>query len=415
MVIVNKCDDMYLNDNGDLTFSDPEFQGMFEQVKNVISNKKNELYPDLTYDVIRMSSEDAYIYRMYEENPDNDLDMKYVNRFGYNEFGKANFNKMKEQEKRNKIKSYMESISDHIVQRMQFNGFYDFMNNLAKTLNKKGQYHFLMNHIGYCLSKIKESDKMLNEDDLYQFIKVYDRINEINTHMSIDVSKNQGINMFNNHLNEYMSQYIKLHVEQYLEEINPANVEMAESNAEYLVKYIENFESEYCINVHRQLQDNINEYYSSNIENKKHGFAFSFTNLLKLLSHGYIKIKNLIKPLLDNDDIMNYDSKYIVESLTKLRNSGLLTEKESDEKSKDILIKIYKAINANRVIAYINKDVIPSYVFCAHLYWSNRDVTDDKHIELQFWAYKNMVKFINENNNSFTNCSENMLESHLLI
>lgn len=413
-VIVNKCDDMYLDDKGKLKFSDDEHQEMFDQVNQVIANKRDEMYPDLQYDIIRMSSEDAYIYRMYENNPNNDLGMQYMNRFGHNEFGRTSWNKMKEDERREKIKQFMESIKDDIYERMEINGFGDFISKLSKILDRKGQYKFLINHINFSLSEIKGFDKMINEDDLAMFTKIYNRITEINHHMGIDIENNQGITSFNKYINEYMIEYVKLHLEEYLTNINPTNIDMAEKNAEYLSKYCDTFASPYCISVYDKLQDNINEYYSSNIKSRQHTFSKSFEHFKKLVFHKYSKLKELVQSLFENDDILNNDYQYIFNSLNHLHKGGHISTEELDEKLKDVLIKIYKAINSNRVIKYVDKDILPSYVFWAYKYWNNRDILDNKHTELQFWAYKNMVKFINDNNNACINCTNSMLEQYII-
>ena len=89
-VIANKYD----NEN-------EEYNEMIEQANKIISEKiKLMELENFTAKLIPMSLETAYIYRMNKYNPSKNLDLKYIDRIGNDNFGKREWKKMNETEKR---------------------------------------------------------------------------------------------------------------------------------------------------------------------------------------------------------------------------------------------------------------------------------------------------------------------------
>ena len=66
---------------------------------------------------------------MFNRNPEFELDMKYLNKFGYNEYGKSKWNKLKESERRAKIKELLDDID--MEETMNITGFNGFKNLLV--------------------------------------------------------------------------------------------------------------------------------------------------------------------------------------------------------------------------------------------------------------------------------------------
>ena len=64
IVIANKCDDMSLTDDGELQLEE-ELGEMLDQITMQVSQKVKEIFPKLEYEIVPLSSEDSYIYRMY--------------------------------------------------------------------------------------------------------------------------------------------------------------------------------------------------------------------------------------------------------------------------------------------------------------------------------------------------------------
>jgi predicted GTPase len=411
IIVINKCDDMYLDDNGNLMFSDEEFDEMFEQIRNVITNKVNELYPELKYNIIRVSSEDAYVYRMYQIEPDNNLDMKYLNRFGYNELGKSRWNRMKESEKRDFVKEFMGDIEDDINERMQINGFNDFILLLSKTLDSKGQYKYLMNHINYELYQINEHSYIDDHENFDKFVKIYRKIKDIDN--TIKDKWTYGQNIFHNKLDNYLEMYYNKHINNMINSITDFNIEIIENLLDNMKNYDSVFKSNYSEKIVLFMENNINDYYGNSIIKKSNTFIKSFVHFQKLISYGYNKIKELIKPLFDNDDILNNKSDDIIKYLNSLLESGIITEDEFYVKLKEIILKIYKAINNNRQIGYINNDKLPSYVYEAYQICNRMEPGDDLDEQIKFFAYKNMVKFINSDNKEYQSCVDDMIEKYV--
>ena len=79
IILLNKCDELEKdNITQEYLPSDTELLGMVKQVKNIVETNKKEIYSGAIIDIICVSCEDAYIYRMYSRNHDTKLDIKGV-------------------------------------------------------------------------------------------------------------------------------------------------------------------------------------------------------------------------------------------------------------------------------------------------------------------------------------------------
>ena len=96
-------------ENGKLILED-EHKEMFDQITKIVNEKVSEIHSSLEYKILPISIEDSYIYRMFDRNPTFDLDMKYVNKFGYNDYGKSRWNKLSEKDKVPKISKLFVSV-----------------------------------------------------------------------------------------------------------------------------------------------------------------------------------------------------------------------------------------------------------------------------------------------------------------
>lgn len=153
VTILNKCDNMYINGQNNLQLED-EFQEMYLQAAKTIQSSINEIYPKLCHYILPISCEDAYIYRIFNRNPDINLEPKYLNKFGMNEFGKSKWNQMKKVDKKKSIKKIMDSCE--YSDRMKLSGFSTFKNKLQTILNPSNQLKFLLNDVKYKLILIME-------------------------------------------------------------------------------------------------------------------------------------------------------------------------------------------------------------------------------------------------------------------
>ena len=99
LVLVNKCDDMTLGADGQLSFEDPELAEMYQQVQDVVEEACAGIC-DLAYRVTPFSAADAYVYRMMHFNKGVALESKDIQRIGLRELGKREWNAMSEQTQR---------------------------------------------------------------------------------------------------------------------------------------------------------------------------------------------------------------------------------------------------------------------------------------------------------------------------
>jgi predicted GTPase len=89
LVICNKCDDMELDTRNQLKMDEPELEEMYEQI---IKTLKNEL--TTTYDIVKYSAQNTYIYRMLAT--ENSLDIKDLDKIGRDQYGRDTWKKEKE-------------------------------------------------------------------------------------------------------------------------------------------------------------------------------------------------------------------------------------------------------------------------------------------------------------------------------
>ena len=144
IILLNKCDDMYIGNQGNLVL-DEDRKYMYDQAKKIIDTRISSIYPEYKYDMITISSENAYIYRMIKKGSFNDLDMKYMNKLGYNEYSKSEWNNFSENEKKGMIHRKLDI--DMINNRMINTGFNNFRNVLQCMINERGEMNFLLDRI----------------------------------------------------------------------------------------------------------------------------------------------------------------------------------------------------------------------------------------------------------------------------
>jgi GTP-binding protein EngB required for normal cell division len=91
LVILNKADDMQLNQNSNMNLTlCPELNEMFEQAKNIVQNifKTNNIFDQLI-NIIPLSAIDSYLYRMIKKHGTNyKLSPEQILKIGINEHGK---------------------------------------------------------------------------------------------------------------------------------------------------------------------------------------------------------------------------------------------------------------------------------------------------------------------------------------
>lgn len=185
VVIVNKCDDMLFID-GSLKMDD-EREDMYEQVRQTIEHCRSDIYPNLSYSMLRLSAEESFVCRMYKYKPESKLDDKYINKFGNNKFGKLAWNRFTDNEKSSKIKELMHG-SDY-EQMIVLSGFCGFKEELKRQLTPELQLRYLQNHIIYELRYTMDHHALV-QTDIYQALE---ELSEYKKHIHVIIEKYDNV------------------------------------------------------------------------------------------------------------------------------------------------------------------------------------------------------------------------------
>jgi len=156
IILLNKCDDMYISD-GKITM-DEDYIEMYEQALKVF----REYASDIDYEVVRVSLEDAYIYRMVHYGKGDHLDMKHINKLGYNDLGKRQWNRLRS-DKQRRIKFKEIAGSEPYSEAMKMSGFTHLNDTLNSFLTPENQYRYICNHIIYSMNCILETMNNIHE------------------------------------------------------------------------------------------------------------------------------------------------------------------------------------------------------------------------------------------------------------
>jgi hypothetical protein len=171
MVIINKCDEMEIIDNNshEARPINDEYKSMVDQVRNIITDTANTMRMSNPIRFVCLSAEDAYIYRMYQRDSLCLIDAKHRNKYGVNEFGKNQWNKMNEKQKNDAFNKCM--TRENIAGATELAGFTYFDWKLGNILTHEKQFIYLINHLIYEVKMIKmnalkpgdQIDKQLEE------------------------------------------------------------------------------------------------------------------------------------------------------------------------------------------------------------------------------------------------------------
>lgn len=157
-IIANKCDEMvYCEESKTLKFVEKEYTQLFDQLSEKVENIVEEVFPDLSFELVRISAEDGFIYNTCKRNlaagkPTTDgLDDKYLDKLGVAECGKKQWNHLKEAEKREKLKDTL--TTENINKSLLESGYTLFQAELSEHLTPSQQYTYLLNNLKLYLNQ----------------------------------------------------------------------------------------------------------------------------------------------------------------------------------------------------------------------------------------------------------------------
>lgn len=176
-IFANKCDEMvYWEESKTLQFVEEEYTQLFDQLSEKVENIVEEVFPDLSFELVRISAEDGFIYNTCKRNlaagkPTTDgLDDKYLDKLGVAECGKKQWNHLNKAEKREKLKDTL--TTENINKSLLESGYTLLKAELSEHLTPSQQCTYLLNNLKLCLNQA-----VLNMDatELYEVLCVRGR------------------------------------------------------------------------------------------------------------------------------------------------------------------------------------------------------------------------------------------------
>ena len=422
IVLLNKCDELYLNDAGELCL-DEEYTEMYEQAKTTISQRVNEIIPDLAYKVLPISCEDSYIYRMYDRNPDFDLDVKHVNKFGMNEFGKKTWNRFNEATKKGKIRTLMAEMN--LDETLQLTGFNGFRKSLKKYLDFKKQFNYLLNHINFDTSGINLPDTVdtaeIEHISHADAINIYKRLVELYSLFEKDLVF--GDDTF---IIKYLRHYYDNIYAQYINAVTDDNIEVVLKIKEQLVMCQTEMPSITLLNDYIvSINEAIETYYLENIKKNEKPLSKLF-DFIKKLFGGFtnksaeLSPNDMIALFSNNAEMVKVSNDRTIQRLEYLEAQGCITVNDKISILKSVLIKRYQNV-FNSVEFVANGGCTSKYIFTAMMYWNSKanisfDLFKDEVFDLTYWsniAFKNMLAVETADTSSFSVDNALQLEMYL--
>lgn len=441
IILANKCDEMSLDDNNELQLEEEHFE-MFEQITNQVNQTVSKVFPSLDYKILPLSSEDSYIYRVLEQNPETELDLKYLNKFGYMEFGRTRWNRQSESQKKQQIKKLMKNWD--MESTLNITGFNGFKSTLNEYLAAKNQKTFINNHIVYELKKITQNGKVDITEEVQKFYKYYLKYKIINKRIQSGLN---CMDIFADHISEFMLGYKTKVLDGFIDgtsrsyskttsrsysqtlinnitndeqlqvgnkskknnfKTKPNTKRQAKEWGFYINCSIKNESFIPQIEESKKILDNmtrlfngdfkiiteltglVNEaltkFYRDQIDLKTKPINTLFEYIKSLLGFNVSVSKTNIDNFFENADILNKNPQEIIEYVNKFEEEGLLDETTKMSKILDIMAKIYCDIgtkwnNPSPIIA--NGSTFhtrtPSYVYYCDQFWQKFIMFNDEY------------------------------------
>lgn len=422
IVLANKCDDLHIGDTNAVTIENEELVEMYDQIKKEVETQISKHNPELKYSICPLSAEDSYIYRMYAKNPTCSLDIKHVNKFGMNEYGKSRWNRLSEKERHEKIRTLMSELD--IAKTLQQTGFDKFAHILRKQLKWKCQYDYICGHIMYNMRTLITQYTSAPTEPI-NFTPLQDLFKKI-LHVSQVYDSNNGLAPFyaamGNIMNIHRPQLI-LRESDVTDLINEVDLEHYEWAQKHCQKWHNEFGEGFTTlgELANTITDMLNKYYESNINEMQKPVETLLKRLIKMFQNKFKITRKTLAALFTNNDMLNKKPDEILKIVLEMREKKIIEDTTQEvQVCKDILHRIYDNIYNGHQMEYIHDDHIASYVYLADLFWheTQQHNANGTVAYLAFRARQNMMAKINHGSRAFncgegSNASKLVLEKHL--
>jgi len=425
IILANKCDEMYLHDDGHTLILDEELQEMMDQLKTVVNQKISDTFPTLDYKILPISSENSFIYRVYSKDSTIELDMKYLNKFGYNEYGRTRWNKLTEKKKRSMIRKLLDDPENDVNETLTTTGFTGFKNTLNKYLSKRNQKIYINNHIQQEIQKIVGNTQIDITTDINKFYEYYlmykdlsSRITDgIDTHALFVTAITKYLHKWNDDIINgfikaepitvvqtgkkiFKKKKDKRNVRKHKSKV-AALKEVSFDNIVYKLTYPHHLpqmeEAKNIIDYAKKMFDGdipiinelaytitsaINNHYVDDINTQTKPVSQLFGHFKSLISNKFKITKELISNFFSNTDMTNKNPHEIISYIEKLEETKLLTPEDKQNKVLDILVNIYKKLcieahTAQYSNGYIEQDKLASYSYFTKTFWTKYIMFND--------------------------------------
>lgn len=181
LVVCNKCDDMEVNDKGELELYEPELEEMYDQIITIL---KNELSNIIKYDTIKYSAQNTYIYRMVADNKS--LDLKDLDKIGRDQFGSENWREFKKGSTEEELITILKKKINFTV-KLTKTGYAGLIEKINKSLTSIPE--ILLSKVNVIEDIILKKEKEFNKVNTI-FNNIYSYIKEIKSiSKDIDIDK----------------------------------------------------------------------------------------------------------------------------------------------------------------------------------------------------------------------------------
>lgn len=364
IILMNKCDEMYL-DNGKLLLGE-EYAEMFNQAKKIIDDNIKNIYPGLIFSMIRLSSEDAYVYRMYKVNPKAKLDMKYINKFGYNEYGKTRWNKLSEKRKTEKIAKIIKETN--YKDAIKLTGFTNLKSALEQYLTPENQYNYISNHVKYELFNITNFN---NVDISIEINKFYNINNKIKI-LSKEFKKTDMINLCEDIFDKYIDNYLGKHL---IDKVTTSNVNEFKIIRKCFekIRSLNLFWKDKYDTTYNKIINSDNDYSLGLLTNVNIDPHEAIEIIKKLKNDCFPEWSTQIGTFIDNNKkLLEMHANDLVKILDFVKKSFDLNSHTHLSLACKLLVSMYLNIGLSNTCYNISdQEHVSSYVFTAYDFWNN--------------------------------------------
>lgn len=331
LTIINKCDEMDIDEKTGEFIFDEEDQENYDQVVKYTMDTIKETAQDMNNikcEFTPLSAADTFVYRMLHNDANVELDMKLLQKFGINEVGKRKWSKLNDNEKKCFIREHFKDCD--INDTLQLTGYNKLKSEINNYLTKSKQSDILISRLEKELKDKTIVDKTFSKDkeETNKLIELY------NSYCQKVYVIDQ---LYNTNNSKMISDLIYIHLQKWINDISDLSNENLESinrlkeYKELIQMFIDNIDSYALTNkIKLDIENDKKHRWSSTFgsEIDKINKPFSVITMFKNMFSGYSKLQNeyYLKKLQDYNNYKgsNYDSfcEMIYENLDCLRDNS---------------------------------------------------------------------------------------------